>query len=244
MISDWTRALAGAGIASLLMALLMSTLSASASPVLLTHLPDMQEASVDLEARANTACAEHLMIATRGTSEAQGPTTALSGMTNQTLANITGGIAYQTVYPAGDWTHQLGADAIVARIEQGLLDCPSQKYVLLGYSQGATATAIALYNYTDTTSAGYKAIAAVVVVGNPAKRAKKISNVDQVGGSWTNSTKGVYIKLVPTIPDVRYSTKTLDVCWAVSTRRASTSSCPQRPLTDTDSTYPPPLTEL
>lgn len=76
-------------------------------------------------------------------------------MNDQTLAAITGGIAYQTVYPAHDWTHQLGADAIVSRIEQGLTVCPLQKYVLLGYRQGATATAIALYSYTAVTSAGY-----------------------------------------------------------------------------------------
>ncbi|PWN17971.1 alpha/beta-hydrolase [Microstroma glucosiphilum] len=214
MISAWARALVGAGVATLLMALSTSTLSANASPVLLTRLGSVQEVPIDLEARASPACAEYVVIATRGTFEAQGPTPALSGMTNYTLGNITGGIAYQTVYPAGDWTHQLGADDIVRRIEQGLTDCPAQKYVLLGYSQGATATAIALYNYTDINSAGYKAIAAVVVVGNPAKRANRISNVDQVGGSWTNGTNGVYIKLVPTIPDVWYSTKTLDVCWA------------------------------
>lgn len=32
----------------------------NASPVLLTHLSDVQEASVDLEARANTGCAEYV----------------------------------------------------------------------------------------------------------------------------------------------------------------------------------------
>lgn len=227
MLSAVTSALAGAGVASLLMALSMSALSATAFPVSLTELPSLQETSVDLEARANPACAKYVVIATRGTNEAQGPTTALSGMTNTTLANITGGIAYQTVYPAGNWTHQLGADDIVRRIDQGLADCPSQKYVLLGYSQGATSTAIALANYTSTASAGYKAIAAVVVVGNPAKLAWKISNVDQVGGSWTNRTDGVYKTLVPTIPSAFYTSKTMDVCYVVSKQmRGSRPPCP------------------
>ncbi|PWN17972.1 alpha/beta-hydrolase [Microstroma glucosiphilum] len=191
----------------------MSTLSASATPVL-TRLPvALEEVSVDLEARADPACAKYVLIATRGTNEPQAPTAQLTGMSNYTLGNITGGIAYQTVYPAGDNTQQIGADDIVRRIEQGLTDCPSQKYVLLGYSQGATATTLALTNYTNTASAGYKAIAGVLLIGNPAKLSYKISNVDQLGGSLTNSTNGVYSTSQQPIPSAWYSSKTLDICY-------------------------------
>lgn len=225
MLSTLSRALAGAGVASLLMALSMSTLSASATPVL-TRLPAVEEVAVDLEARADPACANYVLIATRGTGEPQAATTQLTGMSNYTLGNITGGIAYQTVYPAGDNTQQIGANDIVRRIEQGLTDCPSQKYVLLGYSQGATATTLALRNYTDTTSAGYKAIAGVLLIGNPAKLANKISNVDQLGGSRTNSTSGVYSTSQQPIPNAFYSSKTIDICYVVSTSLEPTDCYP------------------
>jgi pimeloyl-ACP methyl ester carboxylesterase len=113
-------------------------------------------------------------------------------MINQTLTAVPGGIEYDTVYPAGDNTQDLGTEDILRYIHAGIAACPSQKYVLLGYSQGATSTAAALNNITDTTSAAYKAIKAAVVIGNPGHVANQTANYDQNGGKATNQFNGVY----------------------------------------------------
>jgi hypothetical protein len=133
-----------------------------------------------------TACSNYVIISARGTYEAQGPSKAFAGMINQTLAAIPGGIEYDTAYPAGDNTQDLGTRDILRYVYAGIAACPGQKYVLLGYSQGATATAAALNNIIDTTSTAYKAIKAVVVVGNPGHVANQTANHDQNGGKATN----------------------------------------------------------
>ena len=179
----------------------------------LAALPLFTCAAPVIETRQD--CSKYVLIDTRGTNEAQGPSVAFVGMRNQTLTTVPGGTAYNTVYPAGQDTEGLGGADIVRYINAGLIACPQQKYALLGYSQGAVAVAIALANYT-TGSAGYNAIAAALVVGNPTKIANKDVDIDQNGGTTTKQYTGVYTNDPnrAKIPENWYqSGKLLDICY-------------------------------
>lgn len=173
-------------------------------PLLVTAIP--------LDTR--DTCNKYVILDTRGTNEPQGPSIAFPGMENQTLAAVPGGTTYNVVYPAGMDTEGQGSADIVRYINAGLSACPSQKYAVLGYSQGATAVAIALGSY-PAGSPGYNAIGAAIVVGNPTKIAFKKSNVDQMGGGLTNGTTGVYTGTDRAkVPEAWYqSGKFLDVCY-------------------------------
>jgi hypothetical protein len=178
----------------------------------ITILPFITIAS-PLEARQ--PCSNYVLLDTRGTNEPQGPSVAFPGIENQTLAAVPGGTTYNVVYPAGMDTEGQGGADIVCYINAGLSSCPSQKYALLGYSQGAVAVAIALSSYPPG-SPGFNAISAALVVGNPTKIANKKSNVDQLGGGSTNWTTGVYTNDPnrAKLPEVWYeSGKLLDVCY-------------------------------
>lgn len=159
-------------------------------------------------------CNSYVLISTRGTNEAQGHSKAFPSLISQVLAKIPGGLEYDTVYPAVDGSAQMGTDAIVSYINNGTKNCPSQRYVLLGYSQGAIASAGALAVFNDTTSAAYKAIRAVVTVGNPAHKAGQAADVDEAGGTTTKPFFGFLYLLVDRIPDLWYTSgKVLDICY-------------------------------
>ncbi|KAL5314159.1 hypothetical protein ACEPPN_018583 [Leptodophora sp. 'Broadleaf-Isolate-01'] len=161
-------------------------------------------------------CHKYVIISTRGTNEPQGPSSGFVGMIDQTLSAVPGGIEYDTVYPAGDDTQSQGAADIINYINAGLIACSGQKYALLGYSQGATATAEALNHFNDTSSAGLQAIRAALVIGNPTRVPNQPANFDQNGGRATFGATGV----LTTIP--RYTkispawyatTKLRDICY-------------------------------
>lgn len=180
------------------------SLAVTALPLLVTAAP--------LDAR--DACNAYVILDTRGTNEPQGPSVGFTDMKKQTLAAAPGGTTYNVVYPAGMDTEAQGGADIVRYINAGLSACPDQKYITLGYSQGATAVAIALNSYPPG-SAGYDAISAALVIGNPTKIPNKMSNVDQVGGGSTNGTTGVYTDgSRAKLPETWYqSGKLLDICF-------------------------------
>lgn len=133
---------------------------------------------------ARATCHNYVIISIRGTYEAQGRSIAFTTMINQTFAAIPDGIEYDALYPAAEnQTAYLGADDVTRFMDTGLKECPRQKYIILGYSQGATATMLTLKNITDTASAAYKAIKAVLVTGNPYHVPDASANVDQNGGN-------------------------------------------------------------
>ncbi|CAF9908435.1 MAG: hypothetical protein GOMPHAMPRED_006162 [Gomphillus americanus] len=170
---------------------------------------------------AASTCNNYVIISTRGTFEHQGPSIGFKDMIAWTLGNVTGGVEYDTVYPAAqNQTFYLGTDDVVRYIDAGVQSCPDQRYLLLGYSQGASVTDAALYNYTDPESAGYKAIAAVLLIGNPYKIPDKVNDVDQLGGSSNRQLRGsLYNTSLPVgygngIPEVFYtSNKLIDICY-------------------------------
>lgn len=173
-------------------------------------------------AQNNTSqCHDYVILSTRGTFEVQGPSIGFPNMIAWTLGNVTGSVERDTVYPAAkNQTYYFGANDIVSYIDSSLESCPNQKYAVLGYSQGASASGAALHNYTDPNSAGYKAIKAVLVIGNPYKIPNEDSDVSQDGSTSNRGFRGVlYNETGPDaygngIPDIYYSDgKLLDICY-------------------------------
>ena len=177
-------------------------------------------ASLCLHAAAATAssnCGDYVIVETRGTYELQNrPSIAFKNMTAETLKTLPNGLSHHTVYPANTNQSSVfkGAAAIVDYVDSGLKSCPEQKYALLGYSQGAEATAIALRNYTNPTSAGYQAIAGVLLVGNPGFKPFQAANVDQAGNLTTTAFTGSAYLEGRNVPLAWYqSAKLIDICY-------------------------------
>jgi hypothetical protein len=167
---------------------------------------------------AQTKCHNYVLISVRGTYEPQGRSIAFTTMVNQTFAAIPGGIEYNAVYPAAaNQTAYLGADDVTQYINDGLQGCPRQQYAVLGYSQGASATMLTLNNITDPSSAAYKAIKAVLVVGNPYHIPDGSVNVDENGSDGTKKYPGELYNAKITssrgIPQTYYNNgKLIDIC--------------------------------
>lgn len=168
-----------------------------------------------------TECHNYVILSTRGTYERQGPSIGFGRMIAWTIGNLTGGAERDTVYPAEqNQTYYFGANDVVQYIDSAIESCPNQKYALLGYSQGASVTGAALHNYTNTDSPGYKAIKAVLVIGNPYKIPNKDSDVNQDGGTSNRDIRGgLHNETGPDaygngIPDLFYADgKLLDICY-------------------------------
>nr|XP_023907957.1 uncharacterized protein LOC112019674 [Quercus suber] len=180
-------------------------------------LPSVLLATI-VAASNSSMCRDYVLISTRGTSEPQGSSIAFKSMINTTLATIAGGIEYDTVYPAFyNLTGAFVGTADISRfINDGVAACPRQKYALLGYSQGALVTAIALNkNFSDPASAAYQAVQAIVVVGNPGHVYGAAANVDEHGGATTrNFTGSYYLGGTGAIPAQYYADgKVLDICY-------------------------------
>lgn len=70
------------------------------------------------------------------------------------------------VYPASyNQNSASGTTYIVNAVKTGIANCPQQKFCLLGYSQGATATVDALKQLTS--GAAFNAVACSVLLGDP-----------------------------------------------------------------------------
>ncbi|EME46961.1 carbohydrate esterase family 5 protein [Dothistroma septosporum NZE10] len=166
----------------------------------------------------STTCHSYVIISIRGTYELQGRSIAFTSMINDTFAAIPGGIEYDAVYPAAvNQTAYLGADDVTRYITTGLQSCPSQKYAILGYSQGASATMLTLANITDSSTPIYNAIKAVLVVGNPYHVPNATLNIDEFGGSSTRKYPGATYNAnnasTRGIPEIYYQNgKLLDIC--------------------------------
>lgn len=94
------------------------------------------------------------------------------------LANTTRASVESVVYPARlDQNVTSAAQNLQRLIKDALQDCPDQKYILFGYSQGATLILSAL----PGLSCEVDAIASIVRVGNPNRIPGRLSSVDRVG---------------------------------------------------------------
>lgn len=166
---------------------------------------------------STTTCHDYVLISSRGTTEPQGPSVGFVGMIATTLAAVPHGVEYDTVYIAdNNLTHTAaGITDVVDYITAGLAACPDQKYALLGYSRGATINNYALYSFANPASAAYKAIVAVLAIGNPGHVPGASANVDQYGGTTTKWYPGwFYLGGTGAIPPQFYlDKKVIDICF-------------------------------
>jgi len=157
-----------------------------------TLLASIALAAVALAVPTKRACLDFIIISTRGTGEAQGPSEGFITMIANTLAAIPNGQEQDTVYPAAiDQDSASGTADIINRINTNVASCPNIKFALLGYSQGATATVEALKQLGSPTTSTNNHIKAVFLIGDPEHEPGKQSNVDQNGGNTTDNATGI-----------------------------------------------------
>ncbi|THX93660.1 cutinase [Aureobasidium pullulans] len=159
-----------------------------------------------IEKRA--ACSQYTIISTRGTGELQGPSAGFRTMNQQTLAQVSGGTVYNTVYLAdASQNSALGTQDIVNKVQSSLRTNPNMCFILQGYSQGAAATVNAM---PKLTGANMDAVKGVFLIGDPEHRSGLACNVDANGGTTTKNVNGLSAVLGG-IP-AAWVPKTMDVC--------------------------------
>ncbi|KAK3669943.1 hypothetical protein LTR78_010194 [Recurvomyces mirabilis] len=162
----------------------------------------------ELDTRQNS-CSAYTIINTRGTGEAQGPSSGFRTMNSKIQREVSGGTIYNTVYVAGaSQNSAAGSRDIINQINTILGRNPNACIVLEGYSQGAAATTNAL---PDITGSAFNVVKAVFLIGNPLHQSGLGCNVDQNGGTTTRNVRGISAGLGGRIPE-NWVSKTLDVC--------------------------------
>jgi hypothetical protein len=163
------------------------------------------------------ACSSYTIINTRGTGEAQGPSSGFRTMNSNIQRQLSGGKIYNTVYAAdASQNSAAGTADIVRKVQSTLASNPNECFILEGYSQGAAATTNAL---PKLTGASFNAVKGVFLIGNPEHRSGLACNVDTNGGTTTKNVNGLSYTL-GRIPD-NWVAKSLDVCNYVSFRLSS-----------------------
>lgn len=127
-------------------------------------------------AQAGAGCSDVELVFARGTGELQGPSILQHG----TLSALKGGLPgksvsnYSVVYPAGfNQNAKPGQVDMVRRVTETAAKCPNTKFVLGGYSQGATVVDMSIgVNLFGKAPGAIPAnlepkIAAIVTYGNP-----------------------------------------------------------------------------
>ncbi|KAF2128716.1 carbohydrate esterase family 5 protein [Dothidotthia symphoricarpi CBS 119687] len=167
----------------------------------------LSASSLSIEKRA--ACTSYTIINTRGTGEAQGPSSAFRTMNSNIQSQVSGGKIYNTVYAAGfDQNSAAATTDIVNKITSTLRTSPSECFLLEGYSQGAAATVNAM---SKITGANFDAVKGVYLVGDPNHKSGLSCNVDNNGGTTTRNVNGLSAAASAGIPST-WQAKTLDVC--------------------------------
>ena len=152
------------------------------------------------------------------------------------LANQTSGLSQPIEYPAGPLQNTTsGQEYLLNAIETGVKACPDQKYVILGYSQGASLILEASHRFSKDA---LNSIKAIVLVGNPYRIPGKNSNVNSLAlpdkrgniGLFTTQalSTGAEIPQFPT--DLDASGKVLDYCLEVCFCQLSEPKCALTPI--------------
>lgn len=146
------------------------------------------------------------------------------------LEQFPGGVSLPVEYPAGVAQNTTsGEKFVIDTINQGLDNCPEQKYGLFGYSQGATLMLRALDQLEGEAT---DAIGSVILVGNPYRLPGKMSNVNGTGQPGNDEVAGAFVssatasnETIPQLSDVLdRSGKVLDYCLEVSLWAASVAN--------------------
>ncbi|RYP31425.1 hypothetical protein DL767_005782 [Monosporascus sp. MG133] len=142
------------------------------------------------------------------------------------LEKLPGGVSLPVEYPAGvDQNTASGEKFVIDTINQGLCDCPAQKYALFGYSQGAT---LMLRVLSQLSSEAISAVSSVILVGNPYRLPGKLSNVNGIGQPGNDATVGLFVnpaiannEVIPQLSSkLDQSGKVLDYCLEATVRAA------------------------
>ncbi|THX66904.1 hypothetical protein D6D08_06946 [Aureobasidium pullulans] len=137
------------------------------------------------------ACFDYRILDARGTAEPQGISMMFQTLVSRVLQNTTGG-----------------------------LTCPDQKYVLLGYSQGAS---LVLQASSRLGKKALEAIKDIILVGNAYRIPGKSANVDGHGNTDARGNIGMFVTQaitsntpIPQFPEsLEKSGKVLDYCLEV-----------------------------
>ncbi|RYO80735.1 hypothetical protein DL764_009857 [Monosporascus ibericus] len=160
----------------------------------------------------------HKLLDARGTQEPQGVSMMFYPVIQTILEKLPGGVSLPVEYPAGVGQNTAsGEKFVIDTINQGLCDCPAQKYALFGYSQGATLMLRAL---SQLRSEAMRAVSSVILFGNPYRLPGKLSNVNGIGQPGNDATVGLFVNSAiaddETIPQLStkldQSSKALDYC--------------------------------
>ncbi|KAJ9106918.1 hypothetical protein QFC20_003927 [Naganishia adeliensis] len=159
-------------LAAVVLALSSTTLAAPVTESIeerqYTYTPSYNWGSSGGVSAATTsgACTKYEVISARGTTESQtapyGNTATVNGILNQ----VAGGGRYEVVYPADNnfaTGPTIGATDLINYVNGRLASCPSMKFVLIGYSQGAMVTVTAENN----AQLPRNAVVATILYGNP-----------------------------------------------------------------------------
>lgn len=118
----------------------------------------------------STGCAAVHIISVRGTLEPQSGSLLLTPLAQQ-IARETGRgtTATELEYPASMASDSsvLGVENLTAAVNTAAAECPEQRLVLLGYSQGARVVGNTLRARTALTDQAAARIAAIAVFGSP-----------------------------------------------------------------------------
>ncbi|KAF3810827.1 hypothetical protein GCG54_00003004 [Colletotrichum gloeosporioides] len=121
-------------------------------------------------------CTSYMILDARGSGEPQGVSLSFQIAIERIIANSTEITTQSIIYPASfDQNVSVGVQ--------------NTKYLLLGYSQGATVVLEALGKLDNETT---KAINAVVLVGNPYRTPGRASNVDSQGRPDNRTQSGMF----------------------------------------------------
>ena len=142
-------------------------------------------------------------------------------LVSRVLQNTTGGLSQPILYPAGPAQNtSSGQEYLLHAISTGIQACPDQKYVLLGYSQGAS---LVLQASSRLGKKALEAIKAIILVGNPYRIPGKSANVDSHGNTDARGNNGMFVTQaitsntpIPQFPEsLEKSGKVLDYCLEV-----------------------------
>lgn len=163
------------------------------------------------------------LIDARGSGEPQGVSLMFQNVISNLLVNSTDTAYQAVVYPADfDQNVASGVQNLLEIIEYGLQDCPSQKYFLFGYSQGATVLQQALAQLNNKT---LDSVQSVVMVGNPYRLPGRVANVDSQGRADNRTAYGLFAvqamksngTMISYNDDLGMTGKVQDICLEVST---------------------------
>ncbi|TIA00696.1 alpha/beta-hydrolase [Aureobasidium pullulans] len=150
-------------------------------------------------------------------------------LVSRVLQNTTGGLSQPILYPAAQNTSS-GQEYLLHAISTGIQACPDQRYVLLGYSQGAS---LVLQASSRLGKKALEAIKAIILVGNPYRIPGKSANVDSHGNTDARGNIGMFVTQaitsntpIPQFPEsLEKSGKVLDYCLENDIVCASDPAC-------------------